>query len=84
MRVKTFFGCLLLVGCVKHVELNTGRSSRPVLSADHMWAYYVDGPSDWTVVSKVGPEKATKFLCPKDSVCTTEIIGTMYRVRRIH
>ena len=85
MRAKTFFGLLLLSGCVKHVQTRV-ETSKPACdfsyAADRSYAYCQVGPSDWLVVSKVGSEKAAKFICPKDFICTTDTVGTMFRIQR--
>ena len=83
MSFKHFLFTLALVGCVKHVE-PTVPSVKPVISPDHTWAYYVDGPSDWVVISRIGTKKPLEVLCPKDAVCTVQEMGIMYHVRRIH
>ncbi len=81
-RFILFF--ILLVGCVKHVQIEAQNPPHPAykLSADRTWAYYAENRGEWVVMSRVGPEKATKFLCPKGAICTTEMVGTMYRIRR--
>lgn len=70
---------VLLIGCAKRIAVTPPQPT----SCSTLPGYaYCAEPGEWVVLSKTGPHD--KELCPHGAICTTEVLGTMYRIRRTH
>lgn len=83
--IIVFLVAILLGGCTKHVAPNVSENTHvwkgPITSKDGTYMYWTDGAT-FVFVSKTGPVKAEKELCPHGVICNTDTIGQMYTLKR--